>query len=77
AMQLTNILRDVGEDLGRGRLYLPEELLERFGVPLEDLRAGRVTPRYRALMAHLEGMARALYRAGLSGLSHLRVGRAA
>jgi 15-cis-phytoene synthase len=32
AMQLTNILRDVGEDLGRGRVYLPAEDLERFGV---------------------------------------------
>jgi phytoene synthase len=33
ALQLTNILRDIAEDAGRGRLYLPRELLDRFGVP--------------------------------------------
>lgn len=77
AMQLTNILRDVGEDLGRNRLYLPRTLLQAHGVRLEDLLEGRVTPGYRALMAHLEGRARNLYRQGLSGLRHLRVGRAA
>lgn len=77
AMQLTNILRDVGEDLERDRVYLPLDLLRAHGVEVEDLRAGRVTPGYRALMAHLEGKARALYREGLAGLGHLKVGRAA
>ena len=37
AMQLTNILRDVGEDLRRNRIYLPKEDLERFGVTEQDL----------------------------------------
>jgi len=41
AMQMTNVLRDVREDLGRGRLYLPEEDLARFGLGRDDLaRAG-------------------------------------
>ena len=40
AFQLTNILRDVREDLGRGRIYLPAEDLDRFGVTEEDLRSG-------------------------------------
>ena len=39
AMQLTNILRDVGEDLGLGRLYLPENLLRRYGVDRARLEA--------------------------------------
>jgi phytoene synthase len=77
AMQLTNILRDVGEDLERDRLYLPRELLERFAISLADLQEGRLTPGYRALMAHLEAKARTLYREGLSGLSGLKVGRGA
>ncbi len=77
AMQLTNILRDVGEDLAQDRLYLPEELLRAYGVRLEDLLAARVTPGYRALMAYLEARARDLYREGLGGLRHLRLGRAA
>ena len=41
ALQLTNILRDVGEDIGEGRIYLPSEDLERFGVSEEDLRERR------------------------------------
>ncbi len=41
AMQLTNILRDVGEDLARGRVYLPLELLEAHGLEPGDLRAIR------------------------------------
>ncbi|HVT04496.1 MAG TPA: squalene/phytoene synthase family protein [Thermoanaerobaculia bacterium] len=41
ALQLTNITRDVGDDLGRDRVYVPVEELERFGVTEEDLRSGR------------------------------------
>jgi phytoene synthase len=77
AMQLTNILRDVGEDLARGRLYLPQELLAEYGVREEDLFQGRISSEYRALMAHLVALARALYREGLSGLRGLKVGRGA
>src|SRR5258708_39414950 len=40
ALQLTNILRDVREDLGNGRVYLPAEDLERFGCTLLPERAG-------------------------------------
>lgn len=52
ALQLTNICRDVGEDAGRGRIYLPLAELEAFGVAEADVLAGKVdTPAYRALMA--------------------------
>ncbi|MBK9965464.1 MAG: phytoene/squalene synthase family protein [Holophagales bacterium] len=44
ALQLTNIVRDVGEDVARGRVYLPLEDLERFGAKAEDLLALRPTP---------------------------------
>lgn len=71
AMQLTNILRDVGEDWRRGRLYLPCDLMERFGVRESDIAAGRVTPQYRALMAHLGERARADYAYGRAGLTQL------
>ncbi|NUN47432.1 MAG: phytoene/squalene synthase family protein [Candidatus Brocadiae bacterium] len=57
-MQLTNILRDLGEDARRGRVYLPEEELSRFGVTGDDLLAGRVTPEFRALMAFQVARAR-------------------
>ncbi|MAR07203.1 MAG: phytoene synthase [Cyanobium sp. NAT70] len=51
ANQLTNILRDVGEDRGRGRIYLPLEDLERFGYSEEDLMAGRLNNAWRSLMS--------------------------
>lgn len=62
AMQLTNFLRDVRADLlKRGRLYLALEDLRAFGVDEEDLRAGRVTPAFRALVREYTQRARALY----------------
>ncbi|HGY5546481.1 MAG TPA: phytoene synthase, partial [Prochlorococcus sp.] len=51
ANQLTNILRDVGEDRGRGRIYIPQEDLERFGYSEADLMAGRLNSAWKALMA--------------------------
>ncbi len=71
AMQLTNILRDVGEDLSRGRIYLPREMMAHHGVTDDDLRAGRVTRGYVALMRELEHLARGLYREGWRGLAQL------
>ncbi|MDR3639616.1 MAG: phytoene/squalene synthase family protein [Isosphaeraceae bacterium] len=50
ALQLTNILRDVGEDARNGRVYLPQEDLDRFGVSTADLVAGRVSEPLRALL---------------------------
>ncbi|MCX8086153.1 MAG: presqualene diphosphate synthase HpnD [Rhodocyclaceae bacterium] len=50
AFQLTNIIRDVGEDLRRGRIYLPQDELARFGVTEEELRTARYTPAFRDLM---------------------------
>lgn len=75
AMQLTNILRDVGEDAARGRLYLPAELMARYGVRERDVRAGRVTEQYEALMRHLSGVARDWYAQGRAGIPCLH-GRA-
>lgn len=50
AFQLTNILRDIKEDAGLGRIYLPAEDLSRFGVAEDDLIAGRTTPEFVRLM---------------------------
>jgi len=50
ANQLTNILRDVGEDRGRGRIYLPQEDLDRFGYSEAELLAGTLNDAWRALM---------------------------
>ncbi len=51
AFQLTNIIRDVGEDARRGRIYLPQDELARFGVAEQDILAGRHSPAFRNLMA--------------------------
>jgi phytoene synthase len=50
ALQLINIARDVREDADLGRVYLPQDELERFGVSEDDIFAGRATDEWRALM---------------------------
>jgi phytoene synthase len=66
ALQLTNILRDVGQDLANeGRVYLPAEDLARFGVTREDLIAGRRSPGFLKLMDFEEERAEGLYRAAV------------
>lgn len=77
AMQITNILRDVREDLARDRLYLPQNLLKRYGVRLEDLLEGRPGEGYPLLMGELLRLARGLYQKGLEGLPKLQTGRPA
>jgi len=61
ALQLTNILRDVREDAGRGRIYLPAEDLARFGVKEEDLLAGHYTDAFCDLMTFEAGRAHRYY----------------
>jgi phytoene synthase len=61
ALQLTNIIRDVAADLRRGRVYLPAEDLARFGVTVDDLQRGVVTPPVRALLAYECARAREFY----------------
>lgn len=63
AMQLTNVLRDVGEDLDHGRLYLPSDELIRFGLAEQDLERREVTPGFAALMRFQVTRARRLFRA--------------
>jgi 15-cis-phytoene synthase len=67
ALQLINIMRDVAEDEGLGRVYLPQDELERFGV--EEL--GEVTPQWRALMQFQAQRARAHLDEGLKLLDSL------
>src|SRR6185295_11457627 len=68
AMQLTNIARDVGEDARRGRVYLPEELLDACGTDrAEVLRADRPTPAIREAVRRLLERADAFYRSADRG----------
>jgi 15-cis-phytoene synthase len=75
AFQLTNFLRDVGEDLDRGRVYLPAEELAAFGVDRELLAWCRHTrrpdPRVRRALAHLVAHTRAVYRRAAPGIGML------
>jgi phytoene synthase len=61
ALQLTNIMRDVEADARMGRVYLPGDDLRRFGVTAEDLRTGRYTPAFVALMEAQAARAREYY----------------
>jgi len=71
ALQLTNILRDVGEDWQMGRVYLPADELEEFGLSDADLAAGRVDARWRALMRFQIERNRRLYAEAWPGISML------
>ena len=64
ALQLTNILRDLKEDAGRGRIYLPAEDLDRFGVTENDLIEGRRTPEFLELRKFEVARAREYFRRG-------------
>ena len=68
AFQLTNIIRDVGEDARRNRIYLPQDELAQFGVQESDILAGHTSPAFRALMAHQVARARSFYQQALSAL---------
>jgi phytoene synthase len=61
ALQLTNIMRDVQPDALAGRVYLPQEDFERFGITADDLAAGRYTPAFVRLMEYQAARARAYY----------------
>jgi phytoene synthase len=63
AFQLTNIIRDVGEDARKGRVYLPLEDLQRFGVTVNDILAARHDERFVTLMRFEAERARSCYRA--------------
>jgi len=69
ALQLTNILRDVGQDFANGgRVYLPSEDLARFGYSPEDLAAGRHNEAFLALMRFEARRARELYARAVAAL---------
>ncbi|WP_427158386.1 15-cis-phytoene synthase CrtB [Aliinostoc sp. HNIBRCY26] len=71
ANQLTNILRDVGEDARRGRIYLPLEDLARFNYTEQDFFKGVVDDRWRALMRFQIERARQFYTKAEQGIAHL------
>lgn len=74
AMQVTNILRDVGEDARIDRCYLPDDVLQAFGLSAERVLHDptlKDDPRWTALMRHEVARARALYRAASPGIALL------
>lgn len=61
ALQYTNILRDVGNDAARGRIYLPQEALRAHGVSEEDILAARYSESFEAVAAEMADRARGFY----------------
>jgi squalene synthase HpnC len=72
ALQLANFWQDVRSDYARGRIYLPQSDLQRFGVSEETIAAGRATPEFRALLRHEVEYARGLFAAGLPLIGRVR-----
>ena len=71
ALQMTNILRDVGEDWRAGRVYLPQTELAEYGLDEGDLAIGEVTGRWRAFMRFQIDRNRRLYAESLPGIALL------
>jgi 15-cis-phytoene synthase len=71
ALQMTNILRDVGEDYRNGRLYLPREELTFYGIQESDIAAGRVTDTWRQFMKFQIDRTRQLYAESWAGVKML------
>jgi 15-cis-phytoene synthase len=68
AFQLTNIIRDVGEDARKNRIYLPMADLKEFGVPAVDILNSKETPEFRKLMAFEAARAREHYEKAMQAL---------
>jgi phytoene synthase len=68
AFQLTNIIRDVGEDARRGRVYLPADELAKHGLTVEDILARKAGAAFQAMMTEQADRAEALYEAALAKL---------
>ena len=68
AFQLTNIIRDVGEDARRGRIYLPQDELARFGVAESDILQGRYSEGFQRLMEFQVNRAQETYTRALAEL---------
>ena len=71
AFQLTNIVRDVGEDARKNRIYLPMDELKRFNVPAADILNARETPDFKALMKFQDERARRYYDQAFAALPAL------
>ncbi|HWS37190.1 MAG TPA: phytoene/squalene synthase family protein [Actinoplanes sp.] len=68
AFQLTNFIRDIAEDLDRGRVYLPQEHLDEYGVTVDDLRRGIATPPIKRLIKAEVARAREHYTLAAPGV---------
>jgi squalene synthase HpnC len=65
ALQLANFWQDVRVDFAKGRIYLPQEDMQRFGVTESELASNTATPSFRALLHHEVDFARSLFEQGL------------
>jgi phytoene synthase len=73
ALQLTNIIRDVGDDARKGRIYLPVEDLQRFEVPAHEILKRTPSTRFEALMTFQTERAIGFYREALDALPPIEV----
>ena len=71
ANQLTNILRDVGEDRQRGRIYIPQDEIKQFGYSEEELMLGKINNQWKSLMAFQLNRAREWFKCSEEGIKWL------
>jgi phytoene synthase len=71
AMQLTNILRDIKEDWEKGRIYLPQDEMEKYGVTEKDIADSRVNDNFKRLMEFQIQRTREYYTGSLQGFKFI------
>ena len=67
-MQITNILRDVGEDYRNGRIYLPKEMMDKANYSLDDLKSGTINNEFKTLFESLASLAEKYYDGALKNI---------
>jgi len=72
ALQLTNIIRDIKEDYARGRIYLPQQELQRFGITQKDIAREKLNEDFKALLQFQIQRARQYYSRCLAGLNFIK-----
>jgi 15-cis-phytoene synthase len=69
AMQITNILRDIGEDFNKGRIYIPEDIFQRFNYSRQELLEGRINKNFKSLWEYEAAETERLYKEFYSEIS--------
>lgn len=68
ALQLTNILRDIGEDITKGRIYIPQTLLSKYNITEDDIKNGIINKNFKDMFEEVMSIANSYYEKALTNI---------